>query len=292
MSHDTRLLKGYIGDDKMSVTAWLKRLVAGAVINLLQHKLNATLAHRLGGNNGTGRTIINHHLLALATQRHHLHNAFGEQPERLLNIEQRRILQREAVAHTLDIGHQRKHIRRAVLQAEDPLALVGAAVGVGVNPVEMVGRGGKEILRRGGHNLHIPDAHTAQILACNISQHLVTLQRNDAPEICRQSSRIHTQSAGQIEQALALDSLCRSTLLARRLLEGTGRNDAARLIQAGQLTPCTLEILHLRGHLAGIGHTLVEGYTQRVTLEVLAYGSGNFGQKQYVEFGAGHRITS
>ena len=151
----------------------------------------------------------------LIPKRHHLDTRAGEQSERLLDIEQRRVLYRHAACQTLYLRHQRQHIGRALLQPENPLPLGCAAVGVGIDPVETLRCRGEILLCRGIHHLHIFDAHTAHIFACDSRQHLVTLQRHHAPETACHSRRIHSQTAGQIEQTIALDTLRGGALLAR-----------------------------------------------------------------------------
>ena len=190
-------------------------------------------------------------------QRHHLHTPIGEESERLLDIEQRGIFYRKMLSYALDVGHQSQHIGRTILQFEDPLALVGATVGIDIYPVEMLLAVGEILLGRGINHLDILNAHTMHILSGDSRQHLVTLQRNNTPKTPCQRCSIHTKTAGQIQQALASDTLCRGTLLTRRLLKGSLRDDTTRRIEAWQLALCTLQVLHLRSHLTGIGELAI-----------------------------------
>ena len=75
-------------------------------------------------------------------------------------------------------------------------------------------------------------------------------------EVLSEGHGVDAKTTCHIQHCTSREGLAQCTLLARALLEGTGRNYATCLIQSRELTTCTLQILDLCCHKRSMGHAL------------------------------------
>ncbi len=118
-----------------------------------------------------------------------------------------------------------------------------------------------------------------EVLAGYGRERRVALDRNHLREASRESCGIDPQTARKIEHATAAERLARGAGLARRLLEGQRRQDAAGAIHRGQLLARPLQVLDLRSHPRGMGYAAVESDVGGSAVEVILDGTARTGSE-------------
>ena len=120
----------------------------------------------------------------------------------------------------------------------------------------------------------------------------VALDRYHLREASRESCGIDPQTARKIEHATAAERLARGAGLARRLLEGQRRQDAAGAIHSGQLLARPLQVLDLRSHPRGMGYAAVESDVSGSAVEVILDGTAHRLREQHIKIGHSHHIAA
>ena len=211
-----------------------------------------------------------------------------EEPQRFVDVEQRRVFQAEARADAPDGGQQPQDVGRTLFEPDEFAPRPAAAGGVGRHPVEPLGRRSEVLLGRSADHLHVRGAQQPQVAGRDGRQHGIAFERHDAPEAAAQRQRVDAQPAGQIERRVARRLLVCGARLARRLFEGARRQDAACGVVGGEFRAGAFEVFDLRGHQRGVGRAPVERHGQRIAAEILLHGAPHVVAAQRIELFACH----
>ena len=284
---ETGLLQRHVGDHQIAVTLRVETARRGCGLARSGRKTPAPESR--GGDERSRAVVIDHDLLAFVAEREHLHAAVGKEPEGLADVEQRGVLDAQTPRNLLQTRLQGDDVGRTILQPHQFAALVRAAVGIGVNPVETQAVASEILLGGGIHYVDIRDAHSGKILRGHAGQHFIAFERHHTAEAAAQKKGVGTQPASEVQHRVAFEEFVGGARLARRLLEGQRRQDALRRGVRREFLRSPREVLDLRGHEPGVGDGAVQSHLQRVAAPCGGDGAPHFVREQEgVFFGGNH----